>query len=54
MTQPSFAPTVTLIVPVYNEQDNLPLLTQEIETALQTQARPWQVLYVDDGSTETA
>ncbi len=54
MTQPSSATTVTLIVPVYNEQDNLPLLTQEIATALQTQARPWQVLYVDDGSTDNS
>ena len=54
MTQTPSTPLVTLIVPVYNEQENLPLLTQEIATAMQTQPRPWQVLYVDDGSTDNS
>ncbi len=45
---------VTIIVPVLNEQENVPILFQEIETAMQTQQRTWQVLYIDDGSTDNS
>jgi glycosyltransferase involved in cell wall biosynthesis len=43
---------VTLIAPVYNEADNLPLLAGEIRRAMEGQPRPWRLLLVDDGSTD--
>lgn len=43
-----------LIVPVYNEEGNLTLLFEEIQRAMSRQARSWQVLFVDDGSTDSS
>ena len=44
--------TVNLIIPVYNEEENLPILFAEILGAMGMQKRPWQVLFVDDGSSD--
>ena len=49
---PDGLPLVTLIVPAYNEADNLPLLAGEIRRAMEGQQRPWILLLVDDGSTD--
>ncbi len=43
---------LSLVVPVYNERDNLPLLVAEIGRALAGGARPYEVVTVDDGSTD--
>ena len=43
-------PVVSLVVPVYNEEENLPVLFAEIRKAMDSQPRPWQALFVDDGS----
>lgn len=43
---------VSLIIPVYNEEFNLPVLFAEILGAMGQQLRPWHVLFVDDGSTD--
>ena len=45
---------VTLIVPVFNEEENLPLLYTEISVAMGRQSLPWNVLFVDDGSTDAS
>jgi glycosyltransferase involved in cell wall biosynthesis len=41
---------ISLVVPVYNEEDNLPLLYQAICEALSTVNRSWELVFVDDGS----
>ncbi len=41
---------LSLVVPVYNEKDNLPLLMDAIEAALSSIGRTWEVVFVDDGS----
>ncbi|KAA3613420.1 MAG: glycosyltransferase [Planctomycetota bacterium] len=43
-------PEVSLIIPVYNEEENLAELLDQIRTAMAKQTRPWEVLLVDDGS----
>lgn len=45
-------PEISLIVPVYNEEENLPILAAEIRTALAGTGRVYEVLFVDDGSTD--
>lgn len=53
MTQtppPPAPPQVSLIVPVYNEEKNLSILSEEILTAMRAQKRAWEVVFVDDGS----
>ena len=41
---------LSLVVPVYNEKDNLPLLMDAIEAALSSIGKTWEVVFVDDGS----
>jgi glycosyltransferase involved in cell wall biosynthesis len=45
-------PELSLIVPVYNEQDNLPVLAEEIRRAVEPLGIDYEVLLVDDGSTD--
>jgi len=45
-------PEISIVVPVYNEEENLPLLAAEIHGALRPLGRPYEVIYVDDGSTD--
>jgi glycosyltransferase involved in cell wall biosynthesis len=41
---------ISIIIPVYNEAENLPLLHNAIQETMDKLAMPWQVVYVDDGS----
>ena len=45
---------LSLIVPVYNEQDNLPLLFEAIDQTMSTLGRTWEVIFVDDGSQDNS
>jgi len=43
-------PELSLIIPVYNEEANLPLLYDSIKRALEPLQPNWEVIFVDDGS----
>jgi glycosyltransferase involved in cell wall biosynthesis len=43
-------PELSLIIPVYNEEENLPLLYEAIQQALKPIGKTWEVIFVDDGS----
>jgi len=43
-------PGISLVIPVYNEEDNIDLLYQKILGAVETLNRTWEVVLVDDGS----
>lgn len=45
-------PAVSIILPCYNEAENLPVLAAEIEAAMRETALTYEVLFVDDGSTD--
>ena len=45
-------PDLSLIIPVYNEAQNLPLLYDSIKQVLQPIKQKWEVVFVDDGSTD--
>src|SRR6187455_1141394 len=45
-------PELSLVIPVYNEEENLPLLMEAICASLQPLNRDWEVIFVDDGSTD--
>ncbi len=51
---PMTAPEISLVIPVYNEEDNLRALAAEIDAAMAHVNRPWEVLFVDDGSTDAS
>ncbi len=43
---------LSLVIPVHNEEESLPLLQKAIYDALYDLAYPWEVVYVDDGSSD--
>jgi glycosyltransferase involved in cell wall biosynthesis len=45
-------PRLSLVIPVYDEEDNLPQLAAEIAGALAPTGESYEVLFVDDGSTD--
>ncbi|MCG3175087.1 MAG: Undecaprenyl-phosphate 4-deoxy-4-formamido-L-arabinose transferase [Candidatus Omnitrophica bacterium] len=47
-THPS--PEISVIVPVYDEEGNLPRLLEETGSALDRTGRPYEIILVDDGS----
>lgn len=42
--------TVSVVIPVYNEEANLPELIRRLVTTCDTLGRPYEILLVDDGS----
>ncbi|NUM49215.1 MAG: glycosyltransferase family 2 protein [Anaerolineales bacterium] len=42
--------SISIIIPVYNEEESLPLLHQALHHTLDTLDQPWEVILVDDGS----
>jgi glycosyltransferase involved in cell wall biosynthesis len=43
---------ISVVVPVHDEERSVALLYDELDSALQPLDRPWQVVFVDDGSTD--
>src|SRR5688572_17923641 len=46
------APYLSLVIPAYNEQENIPTLLQRVEASLSRVQRPFEVIIIDDGSTD--
>lgn len=46
--------TISLVIPVYNEEDNLPELYRQCREALEDLPYAWEILMVDDGSTDAS
>jgi len=45
-------PDISVIIPVYNEEENLRELTDRLFATLTSLGRPFEVIFVDDGSTD--
>ena len=45
-------PTLSIVIPVFNEEENIPILADEIRRALEPQGIVYEVIAVDDGSTD--
>jgi len=52
MTSRASEPMLSVVVPVYNEAGNIAPLFHEIERVMTAIGRPFEVLYVNDGSTD--
>ena len=44
--------TISLIIPVYNEEENLSVLFDAVIKAMTPLKKPWEVIFVNDGSTD--
>src|SRR5205809_3358316 len=49
----SDAPYLSLVIPAYNEQENIPVLLERVGAALSQTGKEFEVLIVDDGSTDS-
>ncbi|MFN8400607.1 MAG: glycosyltransferase family 2 protein [Anaerolineales bacterium] len=45
---------LSLIIPVYNEQDNLPMLFDALYGTMNSLGKTWEVIFVDDGSRDNS
>ena len=43
---------LSLVVPLYNEEDNVAALVAQVKAALDKLDWPWQLILVDDGSAD--
>jgi glycosyltransferase involved in cell wall biosynthesis len=43
---------LSVVIPVYNERENLPILYADLKTVLDGLKRRYEILFVDDGSTD--
>lgn len=50
MSQPPADPEVSVVVPVFNEAENVETLAREIADAMTSTGRGFEILFVDDGS----
>lgn len=46
------APYLSLVIPIYNEQENVPELLRRVGAALAAIGKPFEVVVCDDGSTD--
>ncbi|MFZ1905391.1 MAG: glycosyltransferase [Steroidobacteraceae bacterium] len=47
-------PDISVVIPVYNEEEGLPLLFERLYAALDALARSYEVVFVDDGSHDSS
>ena len=52
MSHPTVRPDLSLVIPLYNEAPNVEALVQEVTNALTAWGRPYEVILIDDGSTD--
>lgn len=47
-------PEISVVVPVYNEEENLPILVPQIMNVLRSLEKRFEIILVDDGSTDNS
>jgi glycosyltransferase involved in cell wall biosynthesis len=54
MARPAYnlGPVISVVVPVHDEERSVALLYDELTSALEPLATPWETIFVDDGSTD--
>ncbi len=45
-------PKYSIVVPIYNELENLPVLYKRVSSVMDGNSEPWELILVDDGSTD--
>ena len=46
--------TYSIIVPIFNEYDNLPELYRRVKQVMDSTGQPWELILVDDGSSDNS
>ena len=50
----SSAPFLSIVIPVYNEEENLDILYKEIRRSVDFLKKPYEIIFVDDGSSDNS
>jgi glycosyltransferase involved in cell wall biosynthesis len=45
---------ISVAIPIYNEEGNIPFLYEKVTSALRTLSRPWELIFVNDGSNDNS
>ena len=45
-------PEISIVVPLFNERENLAILYEQLSRVLEEVGKPYEILFVDDGSTD--
>jgi len=45
-------PYLSIVIPLFNEEGSLQSLSEELRAVLEAQQRPYEIIFVDDGSTD--
>jgi undecaprenyl-phosphate 4-deoxy-4-formamido-L-arabinose transferase len=51
-SEPTPVPEISVVIPVFNEEDNLRELGERLISTLTAMGRPYEIIFVDDGSTD--
>ena len=46
-------PEISLVIPLYNEAENITILYEEIRTSIDPLRKPYEIIFVDDGSSDS-
>jgi len=46
------SPEISVVIPLYNEAENIPELYRQLTKALESMGRPYEIIIADDGSTD--
>ena len=46
-------PIIWIVIPVYKEEDSIHILYKEIRTSVNQLKRPYEMIFVDDGSSDS-
>src|SRR5665648_89634 len=52
VSEPTPVPEISVVIPVFNEEDNLQELGERLVRTLTAMGRPYEIIFVDDGSTD--
>lgn len=45
---------ISVTIPIYNEEGNIPILYEKVTSSLRAIARPWELIFVNDGSNDAS
>ena len=54
MSNPETAPYLSVVIPVYNEEECLPDLGRQVSAVMEGLGRPYEVILIDDGSNDAS
>lgn len=43
---------LSVVIPAYNEQENIPHLVKSLEPVMEKLSREYEIVFIDDGSTD--